>query len=216
MVVTIKISERVKERLEKLAEKMGGVSINTVVETLLDHYETGITKDKPVKSRIDVMLINKIDVDYIRCLKCGRRIQVGEEFRYIRIDYEDGSRDVIRICMECSLNATLLKRYYVEKRKLEVIVRELRKEANELVEQVEELKKQADILKIKADIAVMIKDTKELLRSVANNDLRTTLVMVLERLDDINTKLDKLEPIPLKPQARPQTQKPQAREPSRS
>lgn len=212
MVVTIKVSEKVKERLEKLSEKLGGVSINTAVETLLDYYETGIAKEKPIKSKVDTMLINKIDADYIKCMKCGRRISVGEEFRYIRIDYEDGSKDVIRICMECSLNATLLKRYYVEKRKLEVIVRELRKEANELVEQVEELKKQADILKIKADIAVMIKDTKELLRSVANNDLRTTLYQVLERLDDINNKLDKLEPIPLKPQTKPQA-KPQAREP---
>jgi antitoxin component of RelBE/YafQ-DinJ toxin-antitoxin module len=212
VVVTIKVSEKVKERLEKLSEKLGGVSINTAVETLLDYYETGIAKEKPIKSKVDTMLINKIDADYIKCMKCGRRISVGEEFRYIRIDYEDGSKDVIRICMECSLNATLLKRYYVEKRKLEVIVRELRKEANELVEQVEELKKQADILKIKADIAVMIKDTKELLRSVANNDLRTTLYQVLERLDDINNKLDKLEPIPLKPQTKPQA-KPQAREP---
>jgi hypothetical protein len=215
MVVTIKVSEKVKERLEKIAEKAGEISLNNVIEMLLDHYETGVVRDKPIKNRIDIMLINKIDADYVKCVRCGRKIGVGEEFRYIRIDYEDGSRDVIRICMECSLNATLLKRYYVEKRKLEVIVRELRKEANELVEQVEELKKQADTLKIKADIAVMIKDTKELLRSVANNDLRTTLVMVLERLDDINTKLDKLEPIPLKPQARPQTQKPQAREPQK-
>jgi antitoxin component of RelBE/YafQ-DinJ toxin-antitoxin module len=214
MVVTIKVSEKVKERLEKIAEKMGGVSINTAVETLLDYYETGIAKEKPIKSKVDTMLINKIDADYIKCMKCGRRIAVGEEFRYIRIDYEDGSKDIIRICQDCMLNATLLKRYYVEKRKLEVIVRELRKEANELVEQVEELKKQADVLKIKADIATMIKDTKELLRSVASNDLRTTLYQVLERLDDINTKLDRLEPIPLRPQTKPQA-KPQAREPQK-
>jgi antitoxin component of RelBE/YafQ-DinJ toxin-antitoxin module len=214
MVVTIKVSEKVKERLDKLAEKMGGVSINTIVETLLDHYETGITKDKPIKSRIDVMLINKIDADYVKCVRCGRKIQVGEEFRYIRIDYEDGSRDVIRTCQDCMLNATLLKRYYVEKRKLEVIVRELRKEANELVEQVEELKKQADILKIKADIATMIKDTRELLRNVAGGDLKTTLYQVLERLDDINSKLDKLEPIPLKLSTKSQA-KPQAREPQK-
>jgi phage shock protein A len=105
----------------------------------------------------------------------------------------------------------LLKRYYVEKRKLEVIVRELRKEANELVEQTEELKKQADILKIKAEIASVMKDVKELLRNVAGGDLKTTLVMVLERLDDINNKLDKLEPIPLKPQVKASREAPRAR-----
>ena len=214
MVVTIKVSEKVKERLEKIAEKMGGVSINTAVETLLDYYETGIAKEKPIKSKIDTMLINKIDADYIKCMKCGRKISVGEEFRYIRIDYEDGSKDVIRVCQDCMLNATLLKRYYVEKRKLEVIVRELRKEANQLVEEIEELKKQADMLKVKADIATMIRDVKELLRSVTGNDLRTTLYQVLERLDDINNKLDKLEPIPLKPQTKPPKEAPQrAREP---
>jgi len=214
MVVTIKVSERVKERLEKIAEKMGGVSINTVVEMLLDHYETGIVRDKPIKSKIDTTLINKIDADYVKCIKCGRKIQVGEEFRYIRVDYEDGSRDVIRICQDCMLNATLLKRYYVEKRKLEIVIRELRKEANELVEQTEELKKQADVLKIKAEIASVMKDVKELLRNVAGGDLKTTLVMVLERLDDINNKLDKLEPIPLRPQTKPHKEAPQrAREP---
>ena len=214
MVVTIKVSEKVKERLEKIAEKMGGISLNNVIEMLLDHYETGITRDKPVKSRIDVMLINKIDADYVKCIKCGRKIGVGEEFRYIRIDYEDGSRDVIRICQDCMLNATLLKRYYVEKRKLEVIVRELRKEANQLVEEIEDLKKQADVLKIKAEIASVMKDVKELLRNVAGGDLKTTLYQVLERLDDINTKLDRLEPIPLRPQTKPHKEAPQrAREP---
>jgi predicted nucleic acid-binding Zn-ribbon protein len=210
MVVTIKVSEKVKERLERIAEKMGGVSINSVVEMLLDHYETGMVKDKPIKSKIDTELVSKYET---QCTKCGSVIKVGDRFRYIRIEYEDGSKDVVKLCVDCMLEGYLLKRYYMKKRELEVVIRELRKEANELADQVEELKKQADILKVKADIAAMIRDVRELLRSITGNDLRTTLYQVLERLDDINNKLDKLEPIPLKPQIKPQTQKPQAREP---
>jgi hypothetical protein len=209
MVTTIKVSERVKERLEKLAEKMGGVSINTVVEMLLDHYETGLVRDRPIKSKVDTELVSKYET---QCTKCGNTIKVGDRFRYIKIEYEDGSKDVIKLCIDCMLDSTLLKKYYVKKRELEVVIRELRKEANQLIDQVEELKKQADILKVKADIVAMIKDVKELLRNVAGGDLKTTLYQVLEKLDDINTKLDKLEPISLKPQTKPQTQKLQARE----
>jgi antitoxin component of RelBE/YafQ-DinJ toxin-antitoxin module len=211
MVVTIKVSEKVKERLERIAEKMGGVSINTVVEMLLDYYETGNIKDKPVKSKLDVELVSKYET---QCSKCGAKIKVGDRFRYIRIEYEDGSKDVIRLCVDCMLEGYLLKRYYMKKRELEVVIRELRKEANELIDKINELQKQADMLKIKAEIATMIKDVRELLRNVAGGDLKTTLYQVLERLDDINNKLDKLEPIPLKPSTKPQA-RPQAREPQK-
>jgi hypothetical protein len=208
MVTTIKVSEKVKERLEKLAEKLGGISINATIERLLDFYETGISVDRPVKGKVDVEIVAKYET---QCSKCGNKIKVGDRFRYIKVEYEDGSKDVIKLCVDCMLEGYLLKRYYMKKRELEVVIRELRKEANELIDQVEELKKQADILKVKADIAVMIKDVKELLRSVTGNDLRTVLYQVLERLDDINNKLDRLEPIPLRPQTKPQA-KPQARE----
>jgi hypothetical protein len=210
MVSPIKVSEKVKERLERLAEKMGGVSINTVIETLLDFYETGNVKDKPVKSKLDVELVSKYET---QCSKCGGKIKVGDRFRYIKIDYEDGSKDVIRLCLDCMLDSTLLKRYYIKKRELEVIVRELRKEANELVDTVKELEKQADTLKIKAEILSLIKDVKDLMRSISSQDIRDLLVQILDKLDLALNKLDQLEPYSLKPQ-RPQVREaPRAREP---
>jgi RNase P subunit RPR2 len=210
MVVTIKVSEKVKERLEKLAEKMGGVSINTVVETLLDHYETGIVKDKPIKSKIDTELVSKYET---QCSKCGSVIKVGDRFRYIRIEYEDGSKDVVRLCVDCMLEGYLLKRYYMKKRELEVVIRELRKEANELIDKINELQKHGDMLKMKAEVMGLIKDVKDLMRSLSpTSDLRPLLIQILEKLDTALDKIDKLEPIPLRPQTKPQA-KPQAREP---
>ena len=208
MVTPIKVSEKVKERLDKLAEKMGGVSINTVIEALLDFYETGNVKDKPVKSKLDVELVSKYETT---CTKCGGKIKVGDRFRYIKVDYEDGSKDVIRLCLDCMLDSTLLKRYYVKKRELEVIVRELRKEANELVDRVKELEKYSDTLKIKAEVMGIMKDVKDLLRSISSQDVKDLLTRILEKLDLALEKLDQLEPYSLRPQTKPQA--PRAREP---
>jgi len=124
-----------------------------------------------VKSKLDVELVSKYETT---CTKCGGKIKVGDRFRYIKVDYEDGSKDVIRLCLDCMLDSTLLKRYYVKKRELEVIVRELRKEANELVDRVKELEKYADTLKIKAEVVSIMKDVKDLLRSIGSQDILST------------------------------------------
>jgi hypothetical protein len=210
MVTPIKINENVKERLEKLAEKMGGVSINRVIETLLDYYETGNVKDKPIKGKVDVELVSKYET---QCSKCGGKIKMGDRFRYIKVDYEDGSRDVIKLCVDCMLDSTLLKTYYKKKRELEVIVRELKKEANELVDRVKELEKYSDTLKIKAEVMSIMRDVKDLLRSVSSQDIKDTLTKIMEKLDLALDKLDQLEPIPLRPQTPRAREAPRAREP---
>jgi len=196
MVTPIKINENVKERLDRLKERLGDISYNDLIERLLDYYETGNIKDKPVKAKLDVELVSKYET---QCSKCGGKIRVGDRFRYIKVDYEDGSKDVIRLCLDCMLDSTLLKRYYVKKRELEVIVRELRKEANELVDRVKELEKYSDTLKIKAEVMSIMRDVKDL------------LTRILEKLDTALDKLDKLEPYSLRPQ-KPR-EAPRAREP---
>jgi hypothetical protein len=208
MVTPIKINENVKERLDKLREKLGDLSYSQVIELLVDYYETGNVKDKPVKSKLDVELVSKFETT---CTKCGGKIKVGDRFRYIKVDYEDGSRDVIKLCVDCMLDSTLLKRYYVKKRELEVIVRELKKEANELVDRVKELEKYSDTLKIKAEVMSIMRDVKDLLRSISSQDVKDLLTRILEKLDTALDKLDKLEPYSLRPQTKPQA--PRAREP---
>jgi hypothetical protein len=210
MVTPIKINDNVKERLDRLKERLGDISYNDLIERLLDYYETGNIKDKPIKGKVDVELVSKYETT---CTKCGGKIKVGDRFRYIKVEYEDGSRDVIRLCLDCMLDSTLLKRYYVKKRELEIVVRELRKEANELVDKIKELEKYSDTLKIKAEILSLIKDVKDLLRAVSSQDLRSLLTQILEKLDTALDKLDKLEPIPLKPQKVPPREAPRAREP---
>jgi hypothetical protein len=208
MVAPIKISENVKERLDKLRERLGDLSYNQVIELLLDFYETGNVKDKPVKSKLDVELISKYETT---CTKCGNKIKVGDRMRYIKVEYEDGSRDVIRLCLDCMLDSTLLKKYYMRKRELEVIIRELRKEANELVDRIKELEKYADVLKIKAEIMGIMKDVRDLLRSMSSQDIKDTLNKIMEKLDTALDKLDQLEPYSLKPQRAREA--PRAREP---
>jgi hypothetical protein len=174
----------------------------------VESYETGNVKDKPVKSKLDVELVSKFETT---CTKCGGKIKVGDRFRYIKVDYEDGSRDVIKLCVDCMLDSTLLKRYYVKKRELEVIVRELKKEANELVDRVKELEKYSDTLKIKAEVMSIMRDVKDLLRSISSQDVKDLLTRILEKLDLALEKLDQLEPYSLKPQRAREA--PRAREP---
>jgi len=210
MVAPIKVSEQVKERLDKLKERLGDISYNDLIALLLDYYETGNIKDKPIKGKVDVELVSKYET---QCSRCGGKIKVGDRMRYIRIDYEDGSRDVIKLCMDCMLDSTLLKTYYKRKRELEIIVRELRKEANELVDKVKELEKYADTLKIKAEIMSIMRDIKDLLRAVSSQDIRDLLTRILEKLDTALEKLDTLEPYTLKPQKPQAREAPRAREP---
>jgi hypothetical protein len=207
MVTPIKINENVKERLDRLKEKLGDLSYSQIIEILLDFYETGNVKDKPVKAKLDVELVSKYET---QCSRCGGKIKVGDRFRYIKVEYEDGSKDVIRLCMDCMLDSTLLKTYYKRKRELEIIVRELRKEANELVDKVKELEKHADTLKIKAEVMGIMKDVKDLLRAVSSQDIRDLLTRILEKLDTALDKLDQLEPYSLRPRPR---EAPRAREP---
>jgi hypothetical protein len=208
MVTPIKINENVKERLDKLREKLGDLSYSQVIELLVDYYETGNVKDKPIKGKVDVELVSKYET---QCSKCGGKIKVGDRFRYIKVDYEDGSRDVIKLCVDCMLDSTLLKTYYKKKRELEVIVRELKKEANELVDRVKELEKYSDTLKIKAEVMSIMRDVKDLLRSVSSQDVKDLLTRILEKLDLALEKLDQLEPYSLKPQRAREA--PRAREP---
>jgi phage shock protein A len=112
------------------------------------------------------------------------------------------------------LDSTLLKKYYIKKRELEIIVRELRKEANELVDRIKELEKYCDTLKIKAEIMSIMRDIKDLLRSIGSQDIKDTLTKIMEKLDTALDKLDQLEPYSLRPQAKPQAREaPRAREP---
>jgi hypothetical protein len=209
MVSPIKISETVKERLDKLKERLGDISYNDLISMLIDYYETGNVKDKPVKSKLDVELVSKYETT---CTKCGNKIKMGDRFRYIKVEYEDGSKDIIRLCLDCMLDSTFLKKYYIKKRELEIVTRELKREADRLVDEIKALEKQADVMRIKAEIMSIMKDIKDLLRSIGSQDLRDTLTKIMDKLDTIMDKLDKLEPIPLKPQVKPQA-KPQAREP---
>jgi hypothetical protein len=210
VVAPIKISEPLKERLDKLKERLGDLSYSQIIEILVDYYETGNVKDKPVKSKLDVELVSKYET---QCSKCGGKIKVGDRLRYIKIEYEDGSKDVIRLCLDCMLDATLLKRYYVKKRELEIVIRELRKEANELIDRIKELEKYSDTLKIKAEIMGIMRDIKDLLRAVSSQDLRSLLTQVLEKLDTALEKLDQLEPYSLRPQKPQAREAPRAREP---
>ena len=208
MVAPIKVSEQVKERLDKLKERLGDISYNDLIAMMLDYYETGNIKDKPVKSKLDVELVSKYET---QCSKCGSKIKVGDRFRYIKVEYEDGSKDVIRLCLDCIIDSVLLKKYYMKKRELEVIVRELKREADRLVDEIKVLEKQADVMRIKAEILSLIKEIRELLRAVTSQDLRDILVKILEKLDTALDKLDKLEPIPLRPQVSQKREAPRAR-----
>lgn len=177
----IKVSDRVHEELTKLAEKLN-TSINNVVEMLLSYYLTGRESDKPIKHKIDVEIPSKYPT---KCSKCGREIQIGQVFRYIRIMYEDGSSDTIKLCEDCMLSSTLLAKAYKKIRQLKAIEREYKKEIDALLDKLEELEAQVSIAEVKRELTSLY---KELYNALLSTDQST-----LKKLDEILLKIEAVE-----------------------
>lgn len=188
----IKVSDHVYERLSVIVDKLK-VSFNDLIQRLLDYYETGLDHERPIKSRIDIPnLINKFEA---KCSRCGKTIPVGEQFRYIRIEYEDGGKEIIKICNDCNINSALSK-IYKKKRELEVIIKDLRNEANELVAKIKELEVTYSLSTLKNEVNNMWFNFKNtLLSEFSRNDekLYQDIELFLKKQEQIINKLNEIE-----------------------
>jgi len=187
---TVKISDDVHEKLSKLAEKRN-ISLNDLITEILNVYLGGSSEERPIKNIIDKVIVATRED---KCHRCGRTIKVGEQFRYVKYIYEDAPPKVYKECIDCYLQTSALGKYYLEKRKLEITIRELKKMADELVERIERLKLSAEIFNIKNEIINLLRSIKHPLLSfnAKKEDVQAVLEK-LEKLDELVSRVEKLE-----------------------
>jgi len=180
----VKVSDEVYEQLKKIAEKNGNISLNDVVKMLLNLYLGGSSE-----RTIDKILTKEFIADReLYCSVCKRKINVGEPVTWVKYVYSDGSSVTRYLCFECA-NPHLGK-LYKKKKEMEVVVKQLKKEADQLVEQIQQLEQVADVLKLKKEIM----DFWNSIRMVFTNDPNLQKVdMFFDKLNELIDKVNRLE-----------------------
>jgi predicted CopG family antitoxin len=185
-VKLVKVSDNVYEKLKELAEKRG-VSLNQLVEEILNVYLGGESIDRPIKRIISIDLINEYDR---RCKRCGKQLAVGEQIHYIRYEYVDGSSRSTYYCLDCWYSTSALAKQYLTKKKLELVVRGLKQEADKLVEEIKQYEKMVEELKIQLDVRQSLAKIRDELEFLFTHELIT--------LEDYNKLLSKVEELLLR------------------
>jgi len=180
----IRISEELYDQLQKLSEK-SGKSMRELAEEAIKAYLLGTENiDKPVKAVTGKV----IPLQYpSRCKFCGREIKAGELAYWAKYTFTDNSTRSYVICLDCYYKDTALAEWYLKKKKLEAVVRGLKKKADQLAEQVERLQREYDIIKIRQEVI-------ELWRDFKNYTIHDTVTQqkIMEFMDKLNNLLDKV------------------------
>jgi Ribbon-helix-helix protein, copG family. len=110
-VKQIKISDDVYNKLREIAEKNGGISLNNVIEMLLNLYLGGSSE-----RTLDKILTKEFIADSEKtCTRCGKKIGVGDVVYWVKYIYTDGSKATRYLCLECA-NPYLGKLYRKKKK----------------------------------------------------------------------------------------------------
>jgi len=170
--------------------------MSQVIQHLLLMYKTGGSEEKPIKK-----IIEKEDFPIMyptKCRRCGKRLDVGERVYYLKYIYEDGTTQTYILCQDCYLEGKPLARYYRKKKELEVIIKQLKKEADRLAEKVTSLERfakladEVDELHRKA-IEFYKSFTKEVMDAIADESLKSNIMKGLEDLQELLDRLSKVE-----------------------
>ena len=182
----VRISEELYEQLQKLAEKSGR-SMRELAEEAIKAYLLGTENiDKPVKAVTGKV----IPLQYpSRCKFCGKEIKAGELAYWAKYTFTDNSTRSYVICLDCYYKDTALAEWYLKKKKLEAVVRGLKKKADQLAEQVEKLQMEYDVLKVKQEVLELWRNFKSIFLSTEQN---LTIQKVEEFMDRLNELLDRV------------------------
>lgn len=171
----IKVSDHVYEKLKQLAEKRF-VSLNNVVEEILNIYLGGSQDDRPIKQ-----IINKfIQLHYPAvCNVCKKQLAVNTLVFYVKYVYDDNSSRTNIICLDCYYSSsTALAKYYLRERELKAVIKGLREEADKLAKAVLELRRSINIFEL------LNKVDKKLL-STNDNELKELLIMLKQYVREL-------------------------------
>jgi len=180
----IKVSEEIYDKLKQIADKSGGISINDVIAKLLNLYLGGSTD-----RTIDKILTKEFIADReVVCSKCKKTIGIGEVVYWVKYVFSDGSKSTRYFCFECA-NPSLGK-LYKEKRKMHVVIKQLKQEADKLVEEINQLEQIKTVLDIKKELIQFWRDIKT---TFINDPNLQKVDMFFDKLNEIADRVDRLE-----------------------
>jgi len=144
------VDDDVYSKAEKIANKHGK-SVHELAKQLLKAYLEGSREEGiPIKVEPKRFRAKK----ELKCATCGEKIAPGEWAYYVQYEYEDGKRSYEihhASCWEYASDEALAK-VFKEKRKLQRIIRALRKEANELADAIEEARAREKLMGVALEI----------------------------------------------------------------
>ena len=184
--VKARVSKELYEMAEQLAKKRG-VATRVIIDEALTAYLYGAqVHDKPVKSIKSSIITLQFAS---KCRKCKKQLDAGDLAYWVRTEFEDGTSLTTIHCLDCYYSGHGLKEQYVKKRKLEIIIRELKKEADMLISQIDSLKQELEELKLYKEIAELINEIKsdytQLWDSGFTGDIMDKLEELREKLENI-------------------------------
>lgn len=182
----IRVSGELYDQLAKIAEKSGR-SMRDLVEEAIRAYLLGTESvEKPIKS----IQGKVIPLQYpSRCFFCKKPIKQGELAYWAKYTYSDNTTKSYVICLDCYYKDTALAEWYLKKKKLEAIVRGLKKKADTLAEEVNRLRMEYDVMSIRKEVASLWNEFKQF---ILTPDSSIDSDKLQEFIDRVNELIDKL------------------------
>ncbi len=186
----IRISEELYDQLAKIAEKSGR-SMRDLVEEAVRAYLLGTESvEKPIKS----IQGKVIPLQYpSRCFFCKKQIKQGELAYWAKYTYSDNTTKSYVICLDCYYKDTALAEWYLKKKKLEAIVRGLKKQADELAEKVNRLRTEYDVMSIRKEVASLWYEFKQFILTPDSSIDSDKLQEFIDRVNELMDKLTGIE-----------------------
>ena len=195
----VKINEALYEKLREFCEK-NNITIREYVEEAIKLRLYGHS-DKPIKGIKDKIIpLNYPD----KCYVCGKELKRGELAYWVRYTFTDNTTRSIVICLDCYYKDTALAEWYLKKKRLESVVRGLKKKADQLAREINELRDRKALADIKRELMGIWFSFMSL---VNKNQLdQETLERFLIKIEDLADKVEQIA-IALSVEIKPSTMK---------
>ncbi|MEM2287914.1 MAG: ribbon-helix-helix domain-containing protein [Sulfolobales archaeon] len=181
--ISVKLSEDVYEKIEKLAEKTGKSKADIIREALLLYLgsEVGEKAVESSKSYIKPAIYSG------KCSRCGREIQQGELAGFIKIVYTDKSSRTFAYCLDCynSLSDKTILSLELKKHRLKRVVTALQRQMSKMLSIYDELEKASELY---TKIKTYVSELNRYLEQVYHGDNKSIEKLVFE-LADLNNQL---------------------------
>ncbi|MEM4847786.1 MAG: ribbon-helix-helix protein, CopG family [Thermosphaera sp.] len=185
--VSVKLSEDIYEKLEKVAEKTGKSKSDIIREAVLMYIgaEPGEKTVESSKSYTKPALYSG------RCSKCGKEIQQGEIAGFIKVVYSDKTSKTFVYCLDCynSLSDKTIVSLELKKHRLKRVVTALERQVSRLLSVYDELEK---VNELYTAIRNYVSDLSRYLEQVyhsRDDEARKLIEKLVFELSELNNRL---------------------------